>query len=128
MTSQTFDYDQSYVPPAPAIQIGINRPGQAEDVIRLTALVDTGSDATLIPIDELRKIGARYIETRGLRGFSGVTFQVDLYLIVVSIGKNSIGGIRAVAVARESEAIIGRDVLNQLIITLDGIAGTTTVS
>jgi hypothetical protein len=36
--------------------------------VSLTALVHYGADATMIPRDVLKKVRARYVETRRLRG------------------------------------------------------------
>lgn len=94
----------------------------------LTALIDTGADACILPIDILMEIGAVYLETRQLYGITGHTLSVNLYLLEVQIGPHRMPGIRAVAAKPGAEAILGRDVLNQLILTLDGIAGTTEVS
>lgn len=58
---------------------------------------------------------------------TGHAQTVNLYLVEVQIGSYKIPGIRAVGL-KTTEAILGRDVLNQLIITLDGIAGTTEIS
>ncbi len=47
---------------------------------------------------------------------------VDTYFTVVKIGPYVVRGIKAVAIPTGSEAILGRDVLNQLEITLNGPA------
>jgi hypothetical protein len=52
----------------------------------------------------------------------GQSQQVDTYLTTVQIGPHMIHGVHAVAVPARSEAIIGRDVLNELEIKLNGPA------
>jgi hypothetical protein len=52
---------------------------------------------------------------------------VNLYRVEVQIGTYKIPGIRVIGI-NNNEAIIGRDVLNHLIVTLDGIAGETAIS
>lgn len=52
---------------------------------------------------------------------------VDLYLVVMSIGEIEIAA-RGAADKNGNELIIGRNVLNQLIVTLNGLASVTEIS
>ena len=81
----------------------------------------------MLPITTLQTIGARYVETRQMRGVTGVALTVDLYVVIIQIGRQVIHAIRAVA-TQDDEAIIGRDVLNQLVVTLNGPAEVTEMS
>ncbi len=127
MTLTSYLYSTTYEPAAPVLEIKVYSPDQIKPEVSLTALADYGADATMIPRDLLKKIGARYAETRQLRGVSGLAYPVKLYLVTVRIARHTIYGIRAVAIEPKSEPIIGRDVLNQLVVTLDGPATTTEV-
>lgn len=93
--------------------------------ITLSALLDSGADATIIPITTLQATEARYVETRQMRGIVDTAYPVDLYLVTVRIGPHTIPAIRAVAAASNTEPIVGRDVLNQLTLTLNGPANVT---
>lgn len=128
MSTYSYLYSTAYDPPAPVLDIKVRSTGQKKDVASLTALVDSGADATMIPIDVLKKIGARYVRTLQMRGITGLASRVDTYLVIVQIGPHTIYGIRAIAMPANSESIIGRDVLNQLVVTLDGLATTTEVA
>ena len=57
-----------------------------------------------------------------MRGVVGEAITVNLYLTAVHVGEHTIHGIRAVAIPAGSEAIVGRDVLNQLVVRLNGLA------
>ena len=120
-------YSSAYDPEAPVIPITVYSPKYKKPEVSLTALADYGSDATMIPRDVLKKVRARYIETRRLRGISGLGYPVKTYLVTIRIGPHTIYGIEAVAIEPKSEPLIGRDVLNQLVVTLDGPATTTEV-
>jgi hypothetical protein len=52
----------------------------------------------------------------------GRAIRVNLYLTAVHIGDHILHGIRAIGTNNTSEAIIGRDVLNQIEVTLNGPA------
>jgi predicted aspartyl protease len=127
MKVYSFDYDVTYEPPAPVFEIIIRKTGQKSTQVELSALVDSGADATMVPIDALHKVGARYVETRQMRGVTGVTYPVDLYSLIVQIGSQTIPPIRAIAATSEGDTIVGRDILNQLVVTLNGPANVTEV-
>jgi len=123
-----FDYSILYDPAAPVMEIGIGAVESDDVPRRITALVDSGADGTMIPIDILRAVGATFVERRNMRGVTGDLVRVNLYAIVVHISSHPIYGIRAVAIPSGAEAIVGRDVLNQLIVTLDGFAHSLEIS
>ncbi len=123
-----FDYSHTYDPIAPLIVVTLSSPYEKnphnETII---AFLDTGADGTLIPRDVLRAIRARPRGSKILRGVTGERKAVNLYLVTIEIGEHLIQGIDAVAVPVGSEAIIGRDVLNQLVITPNGPGETVDV-
>lgn len=113
--SISFDYDLAYPGPAfPVVKVAIL--GETERrVDALTALVDTGADATIIPLEILRSVGARRIDTRIARNVDGTRYRVRLFAVTIVIGSFTLHGIDAVANEATQETIIGRDVLNQLL-------------
>ncbi len=121
--SSTFAYDRSHEPAAPVADVVIRRAKEAS----LLALLDSGADNSIFPLNLLRRIGASYVDSRRMIGAGGDTHMVNLYIVEVQIGAYRIPGIRAIGL-KNSEAIIGRDVLNHLIVTLDGLAGETEIS
>lgn len=127
MSRFLFEYEHSYYPPAPVIEIVIDGYQLNLGQVRRHALVDTGADGTMIPLPILQQVGARYQETVQMRGVAGSSQSVELYLVAIHIGDQIINGIHAVALPSPNEIILGRDVLNQLTMTLDGLASTLTV-
>lgn len=123
-----FDYSTIYDPAAPVMEMTIGAVEGGGVPRRITALVDSGADGTMIPIDVLQAVGATFVERRSMRGVTGDAIRVNLYAIAVQIGSHPIYGVRAVAIPSGGEAIIGRDVLNQLIVTLNGLAYSVEVS
>jgi hypothetical protein len=119
-TSQLYDTD--YEPAAPALTIGIGSPRSNVARNEVTALVDSGADVTMIPLSILRSSGGRAKEKGQLRGILGEPITVNRYLITVYVAGFAIRGIQAVALKDNQEIILGRDVLNQLEIVLNGPA------
>jgi hypothetical protein len=70
----------------------------------------------------------RFADTLSLRGMAGGTQRVDRYTVRIRIAEYEVHAIAAVAIAAGSEPIIGRDVLNELVILLNGPAGVTEVT
>lgn len=123
----TFDYDQSYSPSAPTIPITVDGNNPNHETITALAFVDSGADGTMIPIDLLEAVGAEYVNQIWLRGTAGGRQRLDTYSVTIHVETESAYGINAVATPVGSEPLIGRDVLNQLILTLNGIAEVTEV-
>ncbi len=126
-TSSHYD-NQQYDPAAPVVEVGVAKPGSSEPAVHLLALIDSGADATMFPIDALQAAGGRYVERRQMRGVTGHPVIVETYLVKLRIGPLEFPGVEAVAMAPNSEALIGRDVLNQMVVTLNGLAHVVELS
>lgn len=121
-------YDAGYYPAAPALTVGIGSPKGKVARREVTALVDTGADVTMIPLSILRSSGGRIQQKGRLRGILGEPVIVNRYLITVYVAGYAIRGIQAVALEDNYDSILGRDVLNQLELTLNGPAQETWVA
>lgn len=114
-------------PPMPVLDVVFSRPGRNAIPATVEAIIDTGADSTLIPLDILEQIVAPQIDQAYIRGITGSREPVDLYLVTVQIAGLTISGIRAVALPAGASTILGRDVLNQLHLGLVGPANITEV-
>lgn len=119
-----FEYDSQYVPPAPVIEIGIS--GESNNRIHRRALIDSGADATMLPEAILRAVDARFWSSSRMRGVSAISRVVDLYVVTIHVGNQGIV-VEAIAMPNGTELIVGRDVINQLKVTLDGFSSYTTI-
>lgn len=117
------EYSSAYYPSAPVAKISVCDTQKQKPKPSMIALLDSGADATMIPLNVLEAIEAEYLERRQVRGVSGFAYPVDTYLVTVQIATYTIYGIKAVAIGSREQAIVGRDVLNQLVVTLNGLAG-----
>lgn len=129
MTNQvyTFDYDASYDPPFPAIQVEISTPENQQRRIQLNVLVDSGSDGTLLPISILNQLGAAYVDHIRVQGLFGGSRSIPVYLIQLNIGPYTIHAVEVGATERSDEVVLGRNVLEHLNITFRGPAGIVEV-
>lgn len=127
MSVLTFPYDEGYRPAMPVVQVELVAPGRAPLPRLLPALVDSGSDGTLVPINLLEEAGARCVGEARLRGVTGPSQLVNIYLVNLQVGTHVVRGVRAVAAPEQSEFILGRNALNHLVVTLNGPASVTEI-
>ncbi len=123
-----FDYDRSYLPPAPVVTLTADGYSDSAPPATIQALVDSGADGTMLPTAVLTQIQASYVDSVRMSGVTGIVERRDRYRVRLQIGDIVIKGIDAVAVESEAEGLIGRDVLNQPIVTLNGLAMELTLS
>lgn len=127
MNVLTFEYNPSYSPSAPFIEVEVNNYDRGDAPIIVKSQVDSGADATMMPISVLEKVGALFEATHYAHDFSGKEHIVDLYAVAVSLS-GQIFYLRVIAQENTTEGIIGRDILNNLIVTLNGPANVTEIS
>ncbi len=106
-------YDTTYDPPIPVCDVTLIAPA-TDRRVKLTAIVDTGADGTIVPIRYLEDIGARRAFEARLRSQWGEQRTVFLYVIDLQIGETALPGIYVVGDDPGDEVVLGRDVLNQL--------------
>jgi len=123
-----FPYNDAYQPPVPVCQVSFLGARTGQSVGPLDAILDTGADGTLVPQRYLETIGARRVMETGLRSQWGERRVVYLYLVTLRIGEIELPGTYVVGDDRSDEIVIGRNVLNQLLIRLDGPANLSRIS
>lgn len=119
MIVHTYEYDISYIPAMPVVELVVGKASSAP-VLSLKALVDSGSDGT-IPLEHLKQIGVLKFQKTPMRTITGQRAQVDLYLISIQIGSFQRDKLAVAGDPQLNEAD-HQDVLNHLIVTLDGLA------
>jgi predicted aspartyl protease len=115
-----FPYDDNYSPPASMCQVSLESARTGQSVGPLDAILDTGADGTLVPQRYLEAIGARPVMETGLRSQWGERRVAYLYLVSVRIGELELPGTYVVGDEQSDEIVIGRNVLNELRIRLNG--------
>ena len=124
----TYPYSHNYYPPAPIIEVTFVSAAENLRVGPLPALVDSGADGTIVPINYLDEIQAPSTVDMSIRSQWGESHWVLLYLVDVQIGDLTLPGIEVVGDEISNEIVIGRDILNRLQVLLDGPKETTQVS
>jgi hypothetical protein len=123
----TYEYDTDYDPAFPVVEVEIGRVGQPMK-LTLFALIDYGADATIIPLRYLKQIGARKAGQRQMRAITGQSHEVDMYVVSLEMAGHLTGRLPVIADRQNVEMIVGRDVLNHFVVTLNGLASMVEVS
>jgi predicted aspartyl protease len=116
-------YNELFDPPAPVLPLKLRIPAPS-GWVNLVALVDTGADLTVIPAD----VAERYLAVAGairIIGVTGAAEEATLYWSEVAIGN---WHHRVLLAGFGAEAIVGRDVLNRLNLTLEGPSRTLSLA
>ncbi|MBU0510463.1 MAG: protease [Chloroflexi bacterium] len=124
----TYEYDSSVYPALPVIEVKVSAFGQSGEKMTLRAVVDSGADSTMLPLRYLKKIKSRKVGQANLRGITGIRCPVDIYEVVIQLGPYDIPKLRVIADRHNQEMILGRDALNQMIVTLNGLASVVEIS
>ena len=123
-----FRYDTSYQPPAPVVEVIIVSATENVSVGPLPALVDSGPDGTLVPLDYLLEIRAPVTVEMSIRSQWGERRRMLLYLVDVRLGRLTLPAIEVVGDELSNEIVLGRDVLNRMRVLLNGPAQAVQVS
>ncbi|MEM3023136.1 MAG: retroviral-like aspartic protease family protein [Candidatus Bathyarchaeia archaeon] len=120
------DYSLDYDPPAPALRVRIAKP-LSDGFVELQGKLDTGADMTAIPegaIDRIGLIPAGRVRVSSFKGDEAVEYT---YFVDLSLPGHEFRMVEVIG-ARRRDALLGRDVLNALKLTLDGKALAFTIS
>ena len=123
MKHYTYPYSADYEPSMPIATVTLRAPSSGEVIGPEMALVDSGADGTLIPINLLEQIGAVSIATGRLTWLWEESRPVNLYIVQMEIGPCVLPKVRVAGVPAGTDLILGRNVLNQMVLTLNGPAG-----
>lgn len=113
-----FPYDLNFLPPAPTLDIEIRNPQTGATQI-LLAKIDTGADGTVIPKDVVEGLGLLDFDQLLSVGFDGSLQVQTSYMIDLLLPGKIFTDIEVIT-APLPYVLIGRDLLNQLVMTFDG--------
>jgi predicted aspartyl protease len=119
------EYSRVKFPPAPVLNIELSAPRDGARVGPFPALIDTGGDFILVPQSWLLDAGAPEMRWAYLRGLWSEQRPVTLYLVDLHLESGILPEVEVFGVEEEEadedqEIVLGRNVLNQLILLLDG--------
>lgn len=114
------EYDAThFLPPAPIARVSLIHPKTDQAVQDVPMLLDTGADVSLVPAKTLRALDIDTLpEEYGLEGFNGTPVTAaSAYLCLRFLDLTFRGRF---LVINQNIGILGRNVLNHLVLLLDG--------
>ncbi len=114
-----YRYNQQVTPPAPFVYIDCQHPLESTERLTLPALIDTGADLSTLPPDAIQRLQLVPLDEIPVASYRGETVLAVTYLTRMHMGSWTIHAVEIIA-GGEEYAILGRDVLNQFRIVLDG--------
>lgn len=114
------NYNNQYQPPAPFALITLRNLETSETVQKVPMLIDTGSDLTLLPLAYCNLLGIQIKEENALDlfAFDGSTSKGFYAPLELQFGGKQFRG--NFVAYEQAEGILGRNVLNEFSILLDG--------
>lgn len=126
MIVYSYEYDASYIPAMPMVTIHIGKSDSTPSLV-LSALVDSGADVTMIPVALLTHVNAIKRQRVFIRGISGKRTGTSLYTIALQVAHYERNRMNVVGNEETDDIILGRDILNHFVTTLDGLANAVEI-
>jgi predicted aspartyl protease len=117
-----YPYDAVYEPPFPAAPVVLRNSEEGLRTEQVQALLDTGSDGSLVPIAYLEEILAPPMVDTHIRSHWGEWRAVQLFAVDIELGNLRLPSVFVVGDEQGNEIVLGRNVLNRLRLLLDGPA------
>lgn len=121
-----FPYETSERPPAPYLDLRVRPSVQRRRFLPQRAKLDSGASMTVIPNSLVVRWGLIPHSAVAVRGYNRRLSIRPAYVVDLEIGKKRFAQIK-VTVSPRDNVLLGRDVLNQLKITLDGPSRMTEI-
>lgn len=109
-----YSYDASYRPAFPAVEVVLHNLENERQTKPLSALLDSGADGTLVPLQYLEEVLAPVITETRIRSHWGEWRYVEQFLVEIEVGEFRLSGVLVVGDEIGDEVVLGRDVMNKL--------------
>jgi hypothetical protein len=116
----TFRYVGTEFPPAPYAMISVGRPGGTTHAADLPAKVDSGADRTVIPTPLAVQLKLDEVDRREFEGLGGQRVTMSIFRLLMTIRGCPSLVVDAAGSDGEPYILLGRDVLNNFRVVLDG--------
>ena len=113
-------YRADYRPPIPSLPVRLYSSVTDRYTEPMLAILDTGSDASMVPLRYLLSIGAEETAPGWLITITGSRQAVALYFVDIQLEREIAPGLRVIADEEGEDIVLGRDFLNRFPLLLDG--------
>lgn len=116
------NYDARERPPAPIVSLVVTNSESGTSIV-LRGKLDTGASISVLPKSALESLELYPKGETAIIGYDGARTVRETYYADMEIESVRLASVRLVTTSRD-EMLLGRDVLNQFLIVLDGKALT----
>ncbi|GAI08177.1 unnamed protein product [marine sediment metagenome] len=114
-----YKYSRNFNPPAPVVELSISAPLSNASTLSI-ALIDSGADITVIPDGTISQLKLWRVDSMPTSGFGKGVIEATVYAAILSVEGILKPKIYRVLSWNEDYALLGRDLLKQLIAVLNG--------
>ena len=112
-------YSYRFNPPAPMLLLSATAPLSMENA-RVDALIDSGSDMTVLPVEMVHRLGIPRVGFVLMSGVDQETREVPVYAVALGLDGVLPPSIHRVVAWEKDYGLLGRDVLNKVVLLLHG--------
>lgn len=116
----SYGYNTQMTPPAPFVHVKLRSPDGSAQVDQVPAQVDSAADRTAIPDTVATALGLVPIRNLPVGGVGGHRSTVPTCLVELAVHDLPFRDLEVFVIAGEPWVLLGRDVLNNYRIILDG--------
>jgi hypothetical protein len=115
-----YRYNTQIQPAAPFVHLLLRNPASGRELPSVPAQIDTAADRTVLPQALADSLALPQIGTMLIGGLGGITYTLPTYVVLIGVHDLAVQPIKVVASADEDWTLLGRDLLNNIRLTLDG--------
>jgi predicted aspartyl protease len=112
-------FDRQFVPPSAVADVVVTHPVSSSNSAPLGGKLDTGADITVIPEGLVSQLGLSARSHVWARAYDGILSQRPVYYVRFRLEGHDLPVVRCIAADRRN-VLVGRNVLNRFVVTLDG--------
>ena len=114
-------YDSTRRLPTPVIDVTVRVSGESDTAVVFPARLDTGADVTLIPQSAVDALSPPVVDYIMVVGYDDKITERPRFLVDLEIAGHVIIDVSVIAAPR-SDMLVGLDILNRFVLTLNGPA------
>ena len=115
-----YRYNTQIQPAAPFVHLLLRNPANGRELTSAPAQIDSAADRTVLPQALVDSLDLAQIGSMLIGGLGGITYTLPTYVVQIGIHDLPVQTVKVVASADEHWTLLGRDILNNVRLVLDG--------